>query len=81
MHTASCYANSGTGEEELQEELQSRVGTPAAGFTTKAFVVELPTVCSEHTDKTCPRGLHCRNNRLPRQSDETGLAPALQDRL
>lgn len=36
---------------KAERELQSRVGTSEAGFTTKAFVVELPTMCSEHGDK------------------------------
>lgn len=41
MCTAS--PSSGTGGDS---ELQSRMGTAEAAFTTKAFLVKLPTVCS-----------------------------------
>lgn len=62
-------------------EPQSREGTSEAAFSTKAFLVKLPTVCSEHTDKLqrkweilCPRDTAATSSL----STVTRWAPALQ---
>lgn len=62
-------------------EPQSRVGTAEAAFTTKAFLVKLTTVCSEHTDKLGRKWEICPRNTAATSSlsTVTRQAPALQE--
>lgn len=60
-------------------EPQSRVGIAETAFTTKAFLVKLTTVCSEHTDTSGEKvrdplpKRHC-SNIFPQYSDKTGFS-------